>query len=212
MPETTTKLRVLLADDHEVVRAGVAFMINRQPDMEVVAEARNGREAAALFERVKPDVALVDLRMPEADGVECVRLVRASDPAARVLILTTYDTDEDIQLALQAGASGYLLKDVAEADLVACVRKAAAGQTCVAPAVAAKLADRLRRVQLTAREMDVLKLMADGKANKEIAAALFITESTVKLHANNLFQKLGVSSRTEAMRVALQRGLIRLSN
>ena len=211
MPEKATKLRVLLADDHEVVRAGVAFMINRQPDMAVVAEAKNGREAATLFEQTKPDVALVDLRMPEADGVECVRLIRLHDPAARILILTTYDTDEDIQLALQAGASGYLLKDVTEAELVACVRKAAAGQTCVAPAVAAKLADRLRRVQLTAREMDVLKLMAEGKANKEIAAALFITESTVKLHANNLFQKLGVSSRTEAMRVALQRGLIRLS-
>lgn len=210
MTDAVAQTRVLVADDHPVVRAGVAWMINRQPDMTVVAQAATGREAVALHRSLRPHIALIDLRMPDLDGAEAVRRIRASDPDARVLVLTTYDTDEDIQLALRAGAGGYLLKDAPEAELIEGVRGVLAGRTCIAPAVAAKLADRLRRVQLTAREMDVLKLMAEGRSNKEIAAELSIVESTVKLHANNLFGKLGVQSRTEAMKVALQRGLIRL--
>lgn len=204
------QIRVLLADDHEVVRAGVALMVNRQEDMQVVAEAKNGQEAIELYGKYRPDVALVDLRMPEADGLECLRQMRLIDQSARVLILTTYEIDEDIQLAMQAGAMGYLLKDVVESELVGCVRKAQVGQICVAPTVAAKLAERIRRVQLTVRELDVLKHLVDGRTNKEIALQLAITESTVKLHANHLFSKLGVQSRTEAMRVAIQRGLVRL--
>lgn len=205
-------ITVLLADDHEVVRAGVAYIVNRQPDMAVVAEARDGRQAVDLYQRHRPDVALIDLRMPDLDGVECVIEIRDDDEYAKIVILTTFDAEEDIQLALQAGAKGFLLKDVVESELVQCIRAVAAGQMCVSPAVAAKLAERLQRAQPTAREMDVLKLMAQGKTNREIAAALFIAESTVKLHANNLFAKLGASTRTEAMRIAIKRGLVRISD
>jgi two-component system NarL family response regulator len=203
-------IRVLLADDHEVVRAGVRLMLSQQPGFDIVAEAANGTEAVELFRTLRPDVALVDLRMPTLSGVDTVRRIRLIDPSARVMILTTYDTDDDIERALQAGATGYLLKDVSAEELATATRKASRGEVSVAPAVAAKLADRVRRVQLTAREVDVLRLLVDGKANKEIARELFITESTVKLHTNNLFQKLGVSSRTEAMREAIRRGLVRI--
>lgn len=206
MSNSAARIAVLLADDHEVVRAGVAFMVNRQADMEVVAEAANGHEAVEMYAARRPDVALIDLRMPGVDGVECVSRIREIDADARVVILTTFDAEADIQLALQAGAKGFLLKDVAEIELVQGIRRAAAGQMCVSPAVATKLAERLQRAQPTARELDVLRLMAEGKTNREIAGALFIAESTVKLHANNLFAKLGASTRTEAMRIAIRRG------
>ncbi len=203
-------IRILIADDHQVIRSGVRGMLSACAGFEIVGEASNGRQAVEMYEKYLPDVALVDLRMPEFEGVEVVRRVRLRHPNARIIILTTYDTDEDIDLALQAGAKAYLLKDVTGQELGACVRDVFNGRTRVAPAVAAKLAERVTRVQLTARELDVLRLLSDGKANKQIASDLGVTESTVKLHTNNLFQKLGVSSRTEAMKVALQRGLIRL--
>ncbi|BCI90171.1 DNA-binding response regulator [Mycobacterium kansasii] len=163
MSNSAARIAVLLADDHEVVRAGVAFMVNRQADMEVVAEAANGHEAVEMYAARRPDVALIDLRMPGVDGVECVSRIREIDADARVVILTTFDAEADIQLALQAGAKGFLLKDVAEIELVQGIRRAAAGQMCVSPAVATKLAERLQRAQPTARELDVLRLMAEGK-------------------------------------------------
>ena len=205
-----TKATVLLVDDHALLRTGVANIINQEPDLEVVAEAGNGEEGVAAFERHHPDVTLVDLRMPVMEGVELVRQIRERDPRARVIILTTYDTDDEISRALKAGAKAYVLKDIVAGDLVACIRDVLAGKTYIAPAAAAKLAEGVTRVQLTPREMASLKLLADGKANKEIATALDISERTVKTHLAHLFEKLGVTSRTEAINVATRRGLVRL--
>jgi two-component system NarL family response regulator len=201
--------RVLVVDDHSLLRTGVANIINQEPDLEVVAEAANGRDAIEAFERHHPDVVLMDLRMPEMEGVEAVRRIRALDPQARVVVLTTYDADEDIARALQAGAKAYILKDIAAAALIACVRDVLAGKTYLAPAAAAKLAERVTQVQLTPRELAALRLMANGQSNKEIAAALEISERTVKSHLAHLFEKLQVTSRTEAVRVATRRGLVR---
>jgi DNA-binding NarL/FixJ family response regulator len=176
----------------------------------VIAEAENGAEAIEAYDRHHPDVTLLDLRMPVMEGVEVVRRIRERDPAARVIVLTTYDTDDEISRALKAGAKAYVLKDISADDLVACIRDVLAGKTYIAPAAAAKLAEGVTRVQLTPREMAALKLVADGKANKEIAAALDISERTVKTHLGHLFEKLGATSRTEAVKVATRRGLVRL--
>jgi DNA-binding NarL/FixJ family response regulator len=157
-----------------------------------------------------PDVTLLDLRMPVMEGVEAVRRIRERHPSARVIVLTTYDTDEEISRALKAGAKAYVLKDISADDLVNCIRDVLAGKTYIAPAAAAKLAEGVTRVRLTPREMATLKLLADGKANKEIASALDISERTVKTHLGHLFEKLGVTSRTEAVKVASRRGLVRL--
>jgi DNA-binding NarL/FixJ family response regulator len=201
---------VLVVDDHALLRTGVANIISQEPDLHVVAEASNGLEALAAFERYRPDVTLLDLRMPEMEGVEVVRQIRARDPQARVIVLTTYDTDDDIQRALKAGAKAYILKDIAADALIACIHDVLAGKTYLAPAAAARLAEGLTRVQLTPRELATLRLMADGRANKEIAGTLGISERTVKTHLGHLFEKLGVTSRTEAVRVASRRGLVRL--
>jgi two-component system NarL family response regulator len=205
-----TKATVLLVDDHALLRTGVANIINQEPDLEVVAEAGNGADGVVAFERHHPDVTLVDLRMPVMEGVELVRQIRERDPRARVIVLTTYDTDDEISRALKAGAKAYALKDIAAEDLVACIRDVLAGKTYIAPAAAAKLAEGVTRVQLTPREMATLRLMADGKANKEIAGELGISDRTVKTHLGHLFEKLGVTSRTEAIKVATRRGLVRL--
>ena len=202
--------RVLLVDDHALLRTGVANIINQEPDLRVVAEAGNGVEAIEAYERHRPDVTLLDLRMPEMEGVEVVRRIRERDAHARVIILTTYDTDDEISSALKAGAKAYVLKDISADDLVACIRDVLAGKTYLAPAAAAKLAEGVTRVQLTPREMATLKLLADGKANKEIASELDISERTVKTHLAHLFEKLSVTSRTEAVKVATRRGLVRL--
>jgi DNA-binding NarL/FixJ family response regulator len=204
------KARVLLVDDHALLRTGVANIINHEPDLHVVAEAENGRDALAAYEAHRPDVTLLDLRMPVMEGVEVVRQLRERDPQARVIILTTYDTDDEISQALKAGAKAYVLKDIAAEDLVSCIRSVLAGKTYIAPAAAAKLAEGVTRVQLTPREMATLRLLADGKANKEIANALDISERTVKSHLAHLFEKLGVTSRTEAIKIATRRGLVRL--
>ena len=169
----------------------------------------NGRDAIAAFKAFHPDVVLMDLRMPEMEGVEAVRRIREIDPQARVVVLTTYDADEDIARALQAGAKAYILKDIAADALVACIRDVLAGKTYLAPSAAAKLAERVTQVQLTPRELSALRLLANGHSNKEIAAALEISERTVKSHLGHLFEKLGVTSRTEAVRVATRRGLVR---
>lgn len=205
-----TKARVLLVDDHALLRTGVANIINQEPDLHVVAEAENGVEALAAYDRHQPDVTLLDLRMPVMEGVEVVRRLRERDPRARVIVLTTYDTDDEISQALKAGAKAYVLKDIAADDLVGCIRDVLAGKTYIAPAAAAKLAEGVTRVQLTPREMATLRLLADGKANKEIANALDISERTVKSHLAHLSEKLAVTSRTEAIKVATRRGLVRL--
>jgi two-component system, NarL family, response regulator len=207
---TLARASVLLVDDHALLRTGVANIINQERDLFVVAEAANGVEGVAAFERHRPDVTLLDLRMPEMEGVEAVRQIRTRDPLAKVIVLTTYDTDEDISRALRAGAKAYILKDIAADALIACIHDVLAGKTYLAPAAAAKLAEGVTRVQLTPRELTTLKLMADGQANKEIATTLGISERTVKTHLSHLFEKLGVTSRTEAVGVATRRGLVRL--
>ena len=201
---------MLVVDDHALFRTGVANIINQESDLRVVAEAGNGEEAVAAHERHHPDVTLLDLRMPVLDGVEAVRRIRAREPQARVIVLTTYDTDDEIARALKAGAKAYVLKDIAAEDLIACIRDVLAGKTYLAPAAAAKLAEGVTHVQLTPRELATLRLTADGKANKEIASELGISERTVKTHLGHLFEKLGVTSRTEAVKIATRRGLVRL--
>ena len=201
---------VLVVDDHALVRTGVAKIIDHEPDLDVVAEAANGVEALAAFDAHRPDVTLLDLRMPVMEGVEVVRRIRERDPQAKVIVLTTYDTDDDISRALKAGAKAYVLKDISADDLIACIHDVLNGKTYLAPAAAAKLAEGLTRVQLTPRELSTLRLMADGKSNKEIATSLGISERTVKTHLGHLFGKLSVTSRTEAVKVATRRGLVRL--
>jgi DNA-binding NarL/FixJ family response regulator len=201
--------RVLVVDDHSLLRTGVANIINQEADLEVVAEAANGRDAIDAFMLHHPDVVLMDLRMPEMEGVEAIRRIREIDSQARVVVLTTYDADEDIARALQAGAKAYILKDIAADALVACVRDVLAGKTYLAPAAAAKLAEHVTQVQLTPRELAALQLLANGHSNKEIATSLGISERTVKSHLAHLFEKLQVTSRTEAVRVATRRGLVR---
>jgi DNA-binding NarL/FixJ family response regulator len=206
----TAAARVLVVDDHALFRTGVANIINQESDLRVVAEAGNGVDAVAAYEQHQPDVTLLDLRMPVMEGVEAVRRIRERDPQAKVIVLTTYDTDEDISRALRAGAKAYVLKDITAEGLVACIHDVLAGKTYLAPAAAAKLAEGVTRVQLTPRELATLRLLADGQSNKEIANALGISDRTVKTHLGHLFEKLGVTSRTEAVKVATRRGLVRL--
>lgn len=200
---------VLVVDDHALFRTGVANIINQEAELHVVAEAANGVEAIAAFERHRPDITLLDLRMPKMEGVEVVRRLRLRDPDVKVIVLTTYDTDEDISRALKAGAKAFVLKDISAEALVACIHDVLQGKTYLAPAAAAKLAEGFTRIQLTPRELSALRLLADGKANKEIATQLGISERTVKTHLGHLFDKLGVTSRTEAVKVATRRGLVR---
>ncbi|MGE0825441.1 MAG: response regulator [Candidatus Binatia bacterium] len=204
-------IRILIVDDHPVVREGVAALIERHQDMMVVGAGGNGREAIDLFRRLTPDVTLLDLRMPEMNGVAVITAIREFAPSARIIVLTTYDRDEDIYRGLKAGAKAYLLKETAPQELIETIRAVHAGQTKIPPDVAAKLAERMTGPELTQRELDVLELLMAGKSNKEIAAALFISEGTVKTHVNNILGKLGASDRTQAVTTALKRGLVTLS-
>jgi DNA-binding NarL/FixJ family response regulator len=204
------RIRVLIADDHSVVREGLVSLIEDEADMRVAGEASNGREAVDLWKKHRPDVTLVDLRMPELDGVSVIKAIRADDQNARIIVLTTFDGDEDIYRAIQAGAKGYLLKDVPREALMDCVRRVHHGDTCVPTNLAVKLAQRVSSGTLSGREIDVLKLMGQGKSNKEIGSRLFITEGTVKSHVRRIFAKLGVITRTEAVANATRRGLIQL--
>ena len=206
--EKKLRMSVLIADDHSVVRQGVVSLIEDTADMRVVGEASNGREAVELWKKHRPDVTLLDLRMPELDGVGAIKVIRAADENARIIVLTTYDGDEDIYRAIQAGAKGYLVKDVPCEALMDCVRRVHRGDTCVPVHLAAKLAQRVSGESLSQREIDVLKLIADGKSNKEIGSALFISEGTVKSHLKRIFTKMRVISRTEAVANATRRGLI----
>jgi two-component system NarL family response regulator len=205
-----SEIRVLIVDDHPVVREGLAAMIERRKDMTVVGEAGDGVEALAQFHVLRPDVTLMDLRLPGMSGVEAIDAIRAEFPDARIIVLTTYDGDEDIYRGLQAGAMAYLLKDAPREELLEAIRAVHAGQMRIPPDVASKLAERIMGPELTAREMDVLRLIAAGKTNKEIGAELNITEGTVKAHVNNILGKLGVSDRTQAVTTALRRGLVQL--
>ena len=204
------RIRLLIADDHPVVRDGLAGVIEEQDDMAVVGQAGTGPEALALYREHCPDVTLIDLRMPGMSGVETITAIRRQFPATRAIILTTYDTDEDIYRGLQAGAKAYLLKDIGRQVLLETIRAVHAGQTPVSSEVGAKLAGRLGYEQLSDREMEVLRLMVRGLCNQEIAGALFIAESTVKFHVNHILSKLNAGDRTQAVITALKRGLASL--
>jgi DNA-binding NarL/FixJ family response regulator len=204
-------LRVLIVDDHPVVRAGLAGMLAAEDDLEVVGEAGDGGEAVAVARSLQPDVVLMDLRMPRVDGAEATARIVAADPSIKVLILTTYDTDSDIIRAVEAGATGYLLKDTPRTELAAAVRAAARGETVLAPPVAARLVNRLRTPtweQLTPREAEVLAAVARGLSNAEVGRELFIGEATVKTHLLRIFAKLGVDDRTAAVTLAYERGIL----
>jgi DNA-binding NarL/FixJ family response regulator len=205
-------IRVLTADDHAVVRAGIAAMIANEPDIAVVAEAGDGAEAVSLYHEHIPDVVLMDLRMPKFDGVSAISAIRTAYPDAHIVALTTYDGDAEIHRALSAGACAYLVKDVLVAELVRAIRMAAAGKRLIPTAVASRLAEFTPRVDLTDREVGVLRLVAKGLRNKEISRVIGRTEGTVKVHLKNILQKLGVDDRTEAVTLALQRGIIHLDD
>jgi DNA-binding NarL/FixJ family response regulator len=214
-----TPIRVLIVDDHTMVRDGLASMLAREPDFEVVGEAKDGTEAVARAIELKPEVILMDLRMPTMDGVEAMCAIREQEPQAKFLVLTTFDNDEYIFRAIEAGARGYLLKDASREELFRAVRAIHRGESLIQPAVAARVLDRFAMLSrqaaapnavLSEREIEVLRLIAKGQANKAIAARLTISENTVKTHVASIFQKLDVNDRTEAVTAALQRGLISL--
>jgi DNA-binding NarL/FixJ family response regulator len=204
------QIRVLIADDHITVLEGLAAIIGRQADMQVVAEAGNGREAVDLWQKHRPDVTLLDLRMPTLDGVGAIDEIRRENAMARVIVLTTFDSDNEIHRAIKAGAKGYLLKDARREELLDCIRRVNAGEIFVPAGLAAKLAESMSSEPLTGRELDVLGLLARGKSNKEIGANLYISETTVKAHLRSIFGKLNVLSRTEAIAAASRRGLVQL--
>ncbi len=203
-------IRIMLSDDHPSLRAGLASILNAVPGLAVVDEAGSGRETIAKARSVKPDVFIVDLRMPDGDGIFTIRELTAIDPDSKILVLTTFDNEEDIFNALDAGARGYILKDTTREEIIEAVRQVHAGQRFLPQAIAARLADRMIRPTLTPREVDVLRLVSRGRSNKEIAASMFISEETVKSHMKALFQKLEVHDRAEAVAIAHQRGLLRL--
>ncbi len=204
------KLKIMLVDDHYLVRMGLASIIGLEPDMVVCAEASSGEQAQALFRTHRPDVTLMDLRLPGMNGAETIQAIRREFPDARIVMLSTYVCDEEIYGALQAGAMAYLVKSVQREELMKAIRKAALGQRHIPAEVAARLADRVTRSELSAREIEVLRLLVGGRRNREIAATLDITEGTVKLHVSSILGKLGVADRTEAVTVALQRGIVQL--
>jgi two-component system NarL family response regulator len=203
-------IKILIVDDHHIVRQGLAALLKTVAGFEVVGEAQDGEQAVELHRKHRPDVTLMDLRLPKMNGVEAITKIRQEFAAARIVVLTTFDGDEDIYRALQAGAKGYLLKGMDLAELSEAIRTVHAGRTRIPPRVAEKLAERMSGATLTAREMEVLRLIVAGKSNKDIGNALFISEATVKTHVNSLLSKMGVEDRTQAATTALQRGLVHL--
>ena len=203
-------IRIMIVEDHVVVRQGLAALLRTVPDFSIVAEAADGRQAIELYRRHQPDITLMDLRLPQMNGVEAISRIRMDFPQARIIVLTTFDGDEDIYRALQAGARGYLLKGMTGEELMEAIRAVYAGKSRIPSPVAERLAERMSAPALTARETEVLQLIVGGNSNKEIAAALFISEATVKTHINSLLNKLGVTDRTQAATTALQRGIVHL--
>jgi DNA-binding NarL/FixJ family response regulator len=204
------QIRILLVEDHHIVRQGLAALLNTVPDMMVIAEASDGKQAVDLFRQHHPDVTLMDLRLPTLSGVEAVKQIREEFTGARIIVLTTFDGDEDIYRALQAGARGYLLKGMFGEELFDAIRAVHSGKSRIPPQIAERLAGRMSGQALTGRELDVLKLIVSGRSNKEIGSELAISEATVKTHINNLLSKLGVTDRTQAATTALQRGIVHL--
>ncbi len=209
---TNEKIRVLVVEDHNVVRQGLIALLNVVDGLEVVGEAADGADAVAQFRRHKPDVTLVDLRLPRMSGVDVIQRVRMEQPTARFIVLTTYDGDEDIYRALKAGAKAYLLKGMTSEELISTIRLVHEGKSHIPPAIAEKLAERMGAEELTPREFDVLEQIVYGKSNKEIAAELDVSEATVKTHINSLLGKLGVTDRTQAATAAIQRGIVPLES
>lgn len=206
-------IRILIADDHPVVREGLAGMLAGQSDFEVVAMAEDGNSAIGLHRELSPDVTLMDLQMPGTDGVGAIEAIRAEHPASHILVLTTYDSDADILRAIEAGATGYLLKDTPREELFRAIRATATGKSILAPTVTARLMTRMRapaEENLSAREIEVLKLVARGKNNKEVGKALHISTATVKTHLIHIYNKLGVDDRTAAVTTAIEKGMIAL--
>jgi two-component system NarL family response regulator len=208
---TTPALKIMVVDDHYLVRMGLASIIAVEPDMTVCAEASSGEQAQTLFRTHRPDVTLMDLRLPGMNGADTIQAIRREVPDARFVMLSTYVCDEEIYGALQAGAMAYLVKSVQRDELTTAIRKAAAGQRHIPAEVAARLADRVAGAQLSAREIEVLRLLVSGRRNRDVGSALDITEGTVKLHVSSILGKLGAEDRTEAVTIALQRGIVRLN-
>ena len=210
MSHDPRRIRILSADDHPLLREGIAGLVASQPDMEVVAEASNGREAVEQFRKHRPDVTLMDLQMPEMSGIDAMGAIRAEFPEARIIVLTTYTGDVQVMRALKAGARAYLLKGQLRKELLDTIRAVHAGQKRVSPELAFEIAEHATDDFLTSREIDVLRLISGGNANKEIAAQLSITEETVKGHVKNILAKLGANDRTHAVTIGLKRGIIDL--
>jgi len=208
--EDTARIRVLSVDDHPLLREGIAAIIESQDDMDLVSQAATGREAIQQYRELQPDVTLMDLRLPDLSGIDAMIAIRADFPEARIVMLTTFEGDVEIQRALQAGARGYLLKSTPPSELVQAIRQVHAGKKRVPASVAAALAEHMGLESLTAREVEVLRQVAEGNRNRDIADRLFISEETVKVHVKHIMEKLGASDRTQAISIAVRRGIIDL--
>jgi len=205
-----THIRVFCVDDHPLMREGITAIINNQPDMQIVAQAATGCEAIQIFRETQPDVTLMDLRLPDMSGIDSMIAIRAEFPEARIIMLTTFEGDVEIQRALEAGARGYLLKSMPPKDLVEVIRQVRAGKKRIPPELAAHLAEHLGDETLTPREIEVLRHISGGNRNRDIAERLFITEETVKVHIKHIMEKLGAADRTQAVAIAVRRGIIQL--
>jgi two-component system, NarL family, response regulator len=205
------QIRVIVADDHPIVREGLAALVKSQPDMQLLGEAENGRAAVQQYLRHRPDVILLDLRMPEMDGIAATRAILERAPRAKIIVLSTYRGDEDVYQALRAGAKAYLLKDSSRKELLNSIRSVHEGEVKISPPVSAQLVASLVRARLTKREAEIMRQLVAGKSNKEIGSSLQVTEGTVKVHVGHILKKLGASGRTEAIRIALERGVVHLS-
>lgn len=204
------QIRVFSVDDHPLLREGIAALVNNQPDMVLVAEASNGAEAIKLFKQHLPDVTLMDLRLPDMSGIDIVIAIRTEFPEARIIMLTTFEGDVEIHRALQAGARGYLLKNMPPAELIDVIRQVHAGKKRIPPEIASQLAEHMSDQNLTEREVEVLRQVADGNRNRDIAKNLFISEETVKVHIKHIMEKLGASDRTQAVSIGIRRGIIQI--
>ncbi len=207
---STPSIRILTVDDHPLLQEGIAAMIRSQPDMELVGEARNGRDAVQRFRETMPDVTLMDLRLPDMNGIDVMIAIRGEFPEARIVVLTTFEGDAEIHRALAAGARGYLLKSMPPRELLEGIRQVHAGKKRIPAEIAARLAEHLSDEALTAREVEVLRQVASGNRNRDIAERLFISEETVKVHVKHIMDKLGAHDRTEAVSIAIRRGIIQL--